>query len=97
MIYITVNDILHQGCTARLRSYQLEEYALRGPALTRDDFAVFRRGGDASSAVEEPCAAFDPRRSMDEVKYALSILRPLAVRDRKHMVATGLAVKAYQN
>jgi hypothetical protein len=34
---------------------------------------------------------------MDEVKYALSILRPLAVRDRKHMVATGLAVKAYQN
>ena len=63
-IYITVNDILHQGqhrpFEVFINSKNMEHFAWT-VALTRMISAVFRRGGDVSFVVEELKAVFDPR------------------------------------
>jgi ribonucleoside-diphosphate reductase alpha chain len=92
-IYITVNDILHQGhhrpFEVFINSKNMEHFAWT-VALTRMISAVFRRGGDVSFVVEELKAVFDPRGgAWMQGKYVPSILAAIGGVIEKHMVATG--------
>jgi len=92
-IYITVNDILHQGqqrpFEVFINSKNMEHFAWT-VALTRMISAVFRRGGDVSFVVEELKAVFDPRGgAWMGGKYVPSILAAIGGVIEKHMVATG--------
>ena len=92
-IYITVNDILHQGqqrpFEVFINSKNMEHFAWT-VALTRMISAVFRRGGDVSFVVEELKAVFDPRGgAWMNGKYVPSILAAIGGVIEKHMVATG--------
>jgi len=92
-IYITVNDILHQGqqrpFEVFINSKNMEHFAWT-VALTRMISAVFRRGGDVSFVVEELKAVFDPRGgAWIQGKYVPSILAAIGGVIEKHMVATG--------
>ena len=92
-IYITVNDILHQGqqrpFEVFINSKNMEHFAWT-VALTRMISAVFRRGGDVSFVVEELKAVFDPRGgAWIGGKYVPSILAAIGGVIEKHMVSTG--------
>ena len=92
-IYITVNDILHQGqhrpFEVFINSKNMEHFAWT-VALTRMISAVFRRGGDVSFVVEELKAVFDPRGgAWMNGKYVPSILAAIGGVIEKHMIATG--------
>ena len=92
-IYITVNDIIHQGQSRPfevfINSKNMEHFAWT-VALTRMISAVFRRGGDVSFVVEELKAVFDPRGgAWMNGKYVPSILAAIGGVIEKHMVATG--------
>ncbi|SLN51484.1 adenosylcobalamin-dependent ribonucleoside-diphosphate reductase [Pseudooctadecabacter jejudonensis] len=92
-IYITVNDIIHQGqrrpFEVFINSKNMEHFAWT-VALTRMISAVFRRGGDVSFVVEELKAVFDPRGgAWIQGKYVPSILAAIGGVIEKHMVATG--------
>lgn len=92
-IYITVNDILHQGqrrpFEVFINSKNMEHFAWT-VALTRMISAVFRRGGDVSFVVEELKAVFDPRGgAWMNGKYVPSILAAIGGVIEKHMVAIG--------
>jgi ribonucleoside-diphosphate reductase alpha chain len=92
-IYITINDILHQGqrrpFEVFINSKNMEHFAWT-VALTRMISAVFRRGGDVSFVVEELKAVFDPRGgAWMQGKYVPSILAAIGGVIEKHMVATG--------
>jgi ribonucleoside-diphosphate reductase alpha chain len=92
-IYITVNDILHQGqhrpFEVFINSKNMEHFAWT-VALTRMISAVFRRGGDVSFVVEELKAVFDPRGgAWMNGKYVPSILAAIGGVIEKHMVSTG--------
>ena len=92
-IYITVNDILHQGqhrpFEVFINSKNMEHFAWT-VALTRMISAVFRRGGDVSFVVEELKAVFDPRGgAWMQGKYVPSILAAIGGVIEKHMVSTG--------
>ena len=92
-IYITVNDILHQGqhrpFEVFINSKNMEHFAWT-VALTRMISAVFRRGGDVSFVVEELKAVFDPRGgAWMNGKYVPSILAAIGGEIEKHMIATG--------
>jgi len=92
-IYITVNDITHQGqqrpFEVFINSKNMEHFAWT-VALTRMISAVFRRGGDVSFVVEELKAVFDPRGgAWIGGKYVPSILAAIGGVIEKHMVATG--------
>ena len=92
-IYITINDILHQGqhrpFEVFINSKNMEHFAWT-VALTRMISAVFRRGGDVSFVVEELKAVFDPRGgAWMNGKYVPSILAAIGGVIEKHMVATG--------
>ena len=92
-IYITVNDIIHQGqrrpFEVFINSKNMEHFAWT-VALTRMISAVFRRGGDVSFVVEELKAVFDPRGgAWMQGKYVPSILAAIGQTIEKHMVATG--------
>ena len=92
-IYITVNDILHQGqqrpFEVFINSKNMEHFAWT-VALTRMISAVFRRGGDVSFVVEELKAVFDPRGgAWIQGKYVPSILAAIGGVIEKHMISTG--------
>ncbi|MFO7804930.1 MAG: adenosylcobalamin-dependent ribonucleoside-diphosphate reductase [Paracoccaceae bacterium] len=92
-IYITINDILHQGqrrpFEVFINSKNMEHFAWT-VALTRMISAVFRRGGDVSFVVEELKAVFDPRGgAWMQGKYVPSILAAIGGVIEKHMIATG--------
>ncbi len=92
-IYITVNDIIHQGqrrpFEVFINSKNMEHFAWT-VALTRMISAVFRRGGDVSFVVEELKAVFDPRGGAWMAgKYVPSILAAIGSTIERHMVATG--------
>ncbi|MBU2991868.1 adenosylcobalamin-dependent ribonucleoside-diphosphate reductase [Octadecabacter sp. 1_MG-2023] len=92
-IYITVNDIQHQGQSRPfevfINSKNMEHFAWT-VALTRMISAVFRRGGDVSFVVEELKAVFDPRGgAWMQGKYVPSILAAIGGVIEKHMVSTG--------
>ncbi len=92
-IYITVNDIVHQGqrrpFEVFINSKNMEHFAWT-VALTRMISAVFRRGGDVSFVVEELKAVFDPRGgAWMGGKYVPSILAAIGGTIERHMVATG--------
>ncbi|WP_296421109.1 adenosylcobalamin-dependent ribonucleoside-diphosphate reductase, partial [Pseudooctadecabacter sp.] len=92
-IYITINDIIHQGqrrpFEVFINSKNMEHFAWT-VALTRMISAVFRRGGDVSFVVEELKAVFDPRGgAWMQGKYVPSILAAIGQTIEKHMVATG--------
>ncbi|WP_281984669.1 adenosylcobalamin-dependent ribonucleoside-diphosphate reductase [Thalassorhabdomicrobium marinisediminis] len=92
-IYITVNDIQHQGqqrpFEVFINSKNMEHFAWT-VALTRMISAVFRRGGDVSFVVEELKAVFDPRGgAWMNGKYVPSILAAIGSVIEKHMISTG--------
>ena len=92
-IYITINDIIHQGqqrpFEVFINSKNMEHFAWT-VALTRMISAVFRRGGDVSFVVEELKAVFDPRGgAWMNGKYVPSILAAIGGVIEKHMVSTG--------
>ena len=92
-IYITINDIIHQGqrrpFEVFINSKNMEHFAWT-VALTRMISAVFRRGGDVSFVVEELKAVFDPRGgAWMQGKYVPSILAAIGGTIERHMVATG--------
>jgi len=92
-IYITINDIIHQGqrrpFEVFINSKNMEHFAWT-VALTRMISAVFRRGGDVSFVVEELKAVFDPRGgAWMQGKYVPSILAAIGQTIEKHMIATG--------
>ncbi|MEL6958166.1 MAG: adenosylcobalamin-dependent ribonucleoside-diphosphate reductase [Pseudomonadota bacterium] len=92
-IYITINDIIHQGqrrpFEVFINSKNMEHFAWT-VALTRMISAVFRRGGDVSFVVEELKAVFDPRGgAWMQGKYVPSILAAIGGTIEKHMIATG--------
>ncbi len=92
-IYITINDIEHDG---RRRPFEifintrnLEHYAWT-VALTRMISAVFRRGGDVSFVVEELKAVFDPQGGQwMGGRYVPSLLAAIGGVIETHMVRTG--------
>jgi ribonucleoside-diphosphate reductase alpha chain len=92
-IYITINDIEHDG---RRRPFEifintrnLEHYAWT-VALTRMISAVFRRGGDVSFVVEELKAVFDPQGGQwMGGRYVPSLLAAIGEVLETHMVRTG--------
>ena len=92
-IYITINDIIHQGqrrpFEVFINSKNMEHFAWT-VALTRMISAVFRRGGDVSFVVEELKAVFDPRGgAWMGGKYVPSILAAIGGVIERHMVAIG--------
>ena len=92
-IYITINDILHQGqrrpFEVFINSKNMEHFAWT-VALTRMISAVFRRGGDVSFVVEELKAVFDPRGgAWMKGKYVPSILAAIGGVIEQHMIAIG--------
>jgi ribonucleoside-diphosphate reductase alpha chain len=92
-IYITINDILHDGrrrpFEVFINSKNMEHFAWT-VALTRMISAVFRRGGDVSFVVEELKAVFDPRGgAWMGGKYIPSILAAIGGVIERHMVAIG--------
>lgn len=92
-IYITINDIEHDG---RRRPFEifintrnLEHYAWT-VALTRMISAVFRRGGDVSFVVEELKAVFDPQGGQWMAgRYVPSLLAAIGGVIETHMIRTG--------
>ena len=92
-IYITINDIEHDG---RQRPFEifintrnLEHYAWT-VALTRMISAVFRRGGDVSFVVEELKAVFDPQGGQwMGGRYVPSLLAAIGGVIETHMIRTG--------
>jgi ribonucleoside-diphosphate reductase alpha chain len=92
-IYITINDIEHDG---RHRPFEifintrnLEHYAWT-VALTRMISAVFRRGGDVSFVVDELKAVFDPQGGQwMGGRYVPSLLAAIGEVIEAHMVRTG--------
>ncbi len=92
-IYITINDIEHDG---RRRPFEifintrnLEHYAWT-VALTRMISAVFRRGGDVSFVVEELKAVFDPQGGQWlGGRYVPSLLAAIGGVIETHMTRTG--------
>ena len=92
-IYITINDIEHDG---RRRPFEifintrnLEHYAWT-VALTRMISAVFRRGGDVSFVVEELKAVFDPQGGQwMNGRYVPSLLAAIGGVIETHMLRTG--------
>jgi ribonucleoside-diphosphate reductase alpha chain len=92
-IYITINDIEHDG---RRRPFEifintrnLEHYAWT-VALTRMISAVFRRGGDVSFVVDELKAVFDPQGGQwMGGRYVPSLLAAIGEVIETHMVRTG--------
>ena len=92
-IYITINDIIHQGqrrpFEVFINSKNMEHFPWT-VALTRMISAVFRRGGDVSFVVEELKAVFDPRGgAWMGGKYVPSILAAIGGVIERHMVAIG--------
>jgi len=92
-IYITINDIIHDGQRRPfeifINSKNMEHFAWT-VALTRMISAVFRRGGDVSFVVEELKAVFDPRGgAWMEGRYIPSILAAIGGVIERHMVAIG--------
>ena len=100
-IYITINDIDHDG---RRRPFEifintrnLEHYAWT-VALTRMISAVFRRGGDVSFVVEELKAVFDPQGGQwMGGRYVPSLLAAIGGVIETHMIRTGFLQRAAQN
>jgi ribonucleoside-diphosphate reductase alpha chain len=92
-IYITINDIEHDG---RRRPFEifintrnLEHYAWT-VALTRMISAVFRRGGDVSFVVDELKAVFDPQGGQwMGGRYVPSLLAAIGEIIETHMLRTG--------
>ena len=92
-IYITINDIEHDG---RRRPFEifintrnLEHYAWT-VALTRMISAVFRRGGDVSFVVDELKAVFDPQGGQwMGGRYVPSLLAAIGSVIETHMMRTG--------
>lgn len=97
-IYITINDIEHDG---RRRPFEifintrnLEHYAWT-VALTRMISAVFRRGGDVSFVVEELKAVFDPQGGQwMGGRYVPSLLAAIGGVIETHMMRTGFLQRA---
>jgi ribonucleoside-diphosphate reductase alpha chain len=88
-IYITVNDIIHDGrrrpFEVFINSKNMEHYAWT-VGLTRMISAVFRRGGDVSFVVDELKAVFDPRGgSWMNGKYVPSLLAAIGGVIEKHL------------
>jgi ribonucleoside-diphosphate reductase alpha chain len=91
-IYITINDIEHDG---RRRPFEifintrnLEHYAWT-VALTRMISAVFRRGGDVSFVVDELKAVFDPQGGQwMGGRYVPSLLAAIGEVIESHMLRT---------
>ncbi len=100
-IYITINDIEHDG---RRRPFEifintrnLEHYAWT-VALTRMISAVFRRGGDVSFVVEELKAVFDPQGGQwIGGRYVPSLLAAIGGVIETHMIRTGFLQKGSEN
>jgi len=92
-IYITINDIEHDG---RRRPFEifintrnLEHYAWT-VALTRMISAVFRRGGDVSFVVDELKAVFDPQGGQwMGGRYVPSLLAAIGSVIETHMIRIG--------
>lgn len=92
-IYITINDIEHDG---RRRPFEifintrnLEHYAWT-VALTRMISAVFRRGGDVSFVVDELKAVFDPQGGQwIGGRYVPSLLAAIGSVIETHMIRIG--------
>src|SRR5436305_6857002 len=92
-LYITLNDIIQDGRRRPfeifINSKNMEHFAWT-VALTRMISAVFRRGGDVSSVVEELKAVFDPRRgAWMPGKYVPSLLAAIGDAIERHMVEIG--------
>lgn len=92
-IYITVNDIIHDGrrrpFEVFINSKNMEHYAWT-VALTRMISAVFRRGGDVTFVVEELKAVFDPRGgNWMKGRYVPSLLAAIGEIIEQHMIDTG--------
>jgi len=100
-IYITINDIEHDG---RRRPFEifintrnLEHYAWT-VALTRMISAVFRRGGDVSFVVEELKAVFDPQGGQwMGGRYVPSLLAAIGSVIETHMIRTGFLQRGSEN
>ncbi len=95
-IYITVNDIIHDGrrrpFEVFINSKNMEHYAWT-VALTRMISAVFRRGGDVTFVVEELKAVFDPRGgNWMKGRYVPSLLAAIGEIIEQHMIDTGFIV-----
>ena len=100
-IYITINDIEHDGRSRPFEIFintrNLEHYAWT-VALTRMISAVFRRGGDVSFVVEELKAVFDPQGGQwMGGRYVPSLLAAIGSVIETHMVRTGFLQRGAEN
>jgi ribonucleoside-diphosphate reductase alpha chain len=90
-IYITVNDIVQDGIRrpfeVLVNSRNMEHFAWM-VGLTRMISAVFRRGGDVSSVVDELKAVFDPRGGQwHQGRYVPSLLAAIGEVLEEHLLA----------